>query len=84
MRVELAAHDEVLHSAIESSSGWLFKHTDDGVCAPFQSTRSAVDAAVDAQRSLGLPVRMGIATGEAEQRGHVGVSFEPFGARDVS
>ena len=31
--------------------------------------RSAVDAAVTAQRALGLPVRMGIATGEAEMRG---------------
>ena len=30
--------------------------------------RSAVDAAVDAQRALELPVRMGIATGEAELR----------------
>jgi class 3 adenylate cyclase len=28
----------------------------------------AVDAAVDAQRALELPVRMGIATGEAELR----------------
>ena len=29
---------------------------------------SAVNAAVDAQRELGLPVRMGLATGEAELR----------------
>lgn len=35
----------------------------------FASPRSAVDAAVDAQRALELPVRMGIATGEAELRG---------------
>src|SRR5215472_18610075 len=46
----------------------LFKHTGDGVCAAFASPRSAVDAAVAAQRELGLPVRMGIATGEAELR----------------
>jgi class 3 adenylate cyclase len=32
------------------------------------SPRSAVDAAVAAQRALELPVRMGIATGEAELR----------------
>ena len=47
----------------------MFKHTGDGVCAAFVSARAAVDAAVVAQRLLGLPVRMGIATGEAEQRG---------------
>src|SRR6185295_1486465 len=34
----------------------------------FASPRSAVDAAVDAQRALELPVRMGLATGEAELR----------------
>jgi predicted ATPase len=38
------------------------------VCAAFGSPRSAVDAAVAAQRALELPVRMGIATGEAELR----------------
>ena len=39
------------------------------MCAVFASPRSAVDAAVAAQRALELPVRMGIATGEAELRG---------------
>ena len=69
MRAALAAHDEVLRKAIEAHGGWLFKHTGDGVCAAFASPRSAVDAAVAAQRALELPVRMGIATGEAELRG---------------
>jgi len=69
MREALAAHDEVLRKAIEAHGGWLFKHTGDGVCAAFASPRSAVDAAVAAQRALELPVRMGIATGEAELRG---------------
>ena len=68
MRKALAAHDEVLRSAIEGHGGWLFKHTGDGVCAAFASPRSAVDAAVAAQRALELPVRMGLATGEAELR----------------
>jgi predicted ATPase len=68
MRVALAAHDEVLRKAIEAHGGWLFKHTGDGVCAAFASPRSAVDAAVVAQRGLELPVRMGLATGEAELR----------------
>src|SRR6201993_376003 len=68
MRVALAAHDEALRKAIEAHGGWLFKHTGDGVCAAFASPRSAVDAAVAAQRALELPVRMGLATGEAQLR----------------
>jgi len=68
MRIALAAHDEVLRGAIEAHGGWLFKHTGDGVCAAFASPRSAVDAGVAAQRALELPVRMGLATGEAELR----------------
>ncbi len=68
MRAALAAHDAVLHGAIETHGGWLFKHTGDGVCAAFSSPKSAVDAAVAAQRVLELPVRMGLATGEAELR----------------
>ena len=69
MRAALVVHDEVLRKAIEEHGGWLFKHTGDGVCAAFASPRSGVDAAVAAQRALKLPVRMGIATGEAELRG---------------
>jgi len=68
MRSALTAHDDVLRTAIEAHSGFLFKHTGDGVCAAFASPRSAVDAAVVAQRALELPVRMGLATGEAELR----------------
>ena len=68
MRIALAAHDEVLRAAIEAHGGFMFKHTGDGVCAAFASPRSAVDAAVAAQRALELPVRMGVATGEAELR----------------
>jgi predicted ATPase/class 3 adenylate cyclase len=69
MRGALAAHDEVLRTAIDARGGWLFKHTGDGVCAAFASPRAAVEAATDAQRLLDLPVRMGIATGKAEERG---------------
>jgi len=68
MRLELLAHDEVLRTAIEAHGGFLFSHTGDGVVAAFVSPKAAVDAAVDAQRKLELPVRMGIATGEAELR----------------
>jgi predicted ATPase len=69
MRAALVVHDKVLRTAIETHGGFMFKHTGDGVCAAFASPRSAVDAAVAAQRALELPVRMGIATGEAELRG---------------
>jgi predicted ATPase/class 3 adenylate cyclase len=66
MRAALRAHDEVLAEAIGRRDGWLFKHTGDGVCAAFTTPGAAVAAAIAAQRSLALPVRMGIATGEAE------------------
>jgi predicted ATPase len=68
MRAALTAHDEVLRSVIQTHGGFLFKHTGDGMCAAFTSPKAAVDAAVAAQRELELPVRMGIATGEAELR----------------
>ena len=66
MRSALLEHDEVLRSSIEAHDGFLFSHTGDCVVAAFASPRSAVDAAVAAQRALELPVRMGIATGEAQ------------------
>src|SRR5262245_35401814 len=68
LRGALLSHDEVLSTAIEQHGGYVFSHTGDGVVAAFASPRSAVDAAVAAQRALELPVRMGIATGEAELR----------------
>ena len=84
MRAALAAHDEVLRKAIEAHGGWLFKHTGDGVCAAFASPRSAVDAAVAAQRALELPVRMGI--GDRRSRaaggGLLRCGAQPCGAGD--
>ena len=68
MRAALLKHAGVLRTAIEKHEGFLFSHTGDGVVAAFTSPRSAVDAAIAAQRALELPVRMGIATGEAELR----------------
>jgi predicted ATPase len=66
MRSALVAHDKVLRTAIEAHDGLLFSHTGDGVVAAFASPMSAIETAIDAQRELQLPVRMGIATGEAE------------------
>jgi class 3 adenylate cyclase len=68
MRKALVAHDEVLCTTIEKHGGYVVKHTGDGVVAAFASPMSAVEAAVAAQQSLELPVRMGLATGEAELR----------------
>jgi class 3 adenylate cyclase len=68
MRAALLAHDDVLRSSIEAHQGFLFSHTGDGVVAAFASPKSAVAAAIVAQRALELPVRMGVATGEAELR----------------
>lgn len=68
MREALASHDAVLRTAIDAHGGFMFKHTGDGVCAAFASPTSAVDAAIAAQLTLELPVRMGLATGQAELR----------------
>jgi class 3 adenylate cyclase len=58
----------VLRTAIEAHARFLFSDTGDGVVAAFASPMSAVNAAIDTQRELQLPVRMGLATGEAELR----------------
>jgi predicted ATPase len=69
MRVALEKHNDTLRQAVESNGGKVFNYTGDGMCAVFDSPCSAAGAAIDAQRALELPVRMGIATGEAEFRG---------------
>jgi predicted ATPase/class 3 adenylate cyclase len=77
MREALARHDELIRDAIASHGGHVVKGTGDGVHAAFGSAQDAVGAAIDAQRELtaeswgeagALRVRMGIHTGEAEQR----------------
>ena len=60
MRAALAEHDAALRKALEAHDGLVFKHTGDGICAAFSSPKSAVDAAITAQRTLKLPVRMGL------------------------
>jgi class 3 adenylate cyclase len=77
MRLALAAHDEMVRAAVAAHHGYVFSTGGDGVAVAFARAAAAVDAAVDAQRVLGawpwppgvpLRVRMGIATGEAEER----------------
>jgi predicted ATPase len=64
----LVAHDELLRTVTERHGGTVFKHTGDGMCVVFTSAPEAVAAAIEAQQSLELPVRMGLHTGEAESR----------------
>jgi class 3 adenylate cyclase len=77
MKVALARHDEILRDAIDAHAGHVVKATGDGVHAAFATAHDAIDAALDAQRSLSaepwpetvpLRVRMGIHTGEAQER----------------
>lgn len=68
MMAALQLHNRVLLEGIEAHGGRVFNCAGDGICAVFASPACAVDAAVEAQRVLKLPVRMGIASGEAERR----------------
>jgi predicted ATPase len=69
MQVALETHNKVLRETVEANDGKVFNYTGDGMCAVFSSPQSAVDAAIAAQLELELPVRMGLATGDAELRG---------------
>ena len=77
MRVALARHDETLSSAVEAHRGFVFSTGGDGLAAAFERSVDAVEAAVEAQRGLQaeawpdpvvLGVRMGVHTGEAQER----------------
>ena len=77
MGVALRRHDELLRSAIESSSGYVFKTVGDAFCAAFAAAQDALEAAARAQAALqaepwpeeaGLAVRMALHTGQCEER----------------
>src|SRR5262245_59153529 len=77
MQDALARHDELLREAVTAHDGVVVKGTGDGFHAAFATAHDAVDAAVDAQRtltvepwsgSLALRVRVGVHTGEAQHR----------------
>ena len=77
MKDALEVHDALVLAAVDHAGGRVFKHTGDGMCAVFPSAGAAVAAAVDIQRRLaeesfdtvgGLTVRIGIHSGEAEER----------------
>ena len=78
MRTALSRHDALLTGAVVGAGGRVFKSTGDGTFGVFQTAKSALDAAVAAQRALiaefpedeppALRVRMAIHTGDAESR----------------
>jgi class 3 adenylate cyclase len=77
MASALRRHDQILRSAIEQASGFVFKTVGDAFCAAFSSSRSAVEAVLAAQRALTaeswptarpIRVRMGLHAGVCEER----------------
>ncbi len=77
MRAALAIHDELLRKVVDAAGGRIFKHTGDGSVSVFSVASDALVAAAEIQRRLGemtfadigeLRVRMGIHTGEVEER----------------
>jgi predicted ATPase/class 3 adenylate cyclase len=77
MREALARHDEALRSAIEAHNGYVFSTGGDGFAAAFGRAGDGLAAAVDAQLAfndeawpdgLVVKVRMGLHTGEADER----------------
>jgi predicted ATPase len=78
MRAALARHDELVREAIEAHGGYVFATGGDGFAAAFGRAHDALAAAGDAQTALAaeswpdgavLRVRMGVHTGEVDERG---------------
>ena len=77
MRVALTRHDALIREAIQRYGGHVFKTGGDSFCAAFRTAKDAVSAALAAQQALRvepwpetarIAVRMGLHTGDAEQR----------------
>ena len=79
MRAALARHDEIVRTAVESNGGSVIKTTGDGLYAVFPTAHDAAAAAIESQKSIAsepwstlaadvLKVRIGIHTGEAQER----------------
>jgi class 3 adenylate cyclase len=68
----LEQHDQAIDRQLAQFGGRLVKRMGDGVLAVFDGPARAVNCAVairDALRQLGIDVRVGLHTGEIEQRG---------------
>ncbi|WP_394793812.1 tetratricopeptide repeat protein [Armatimonas sp.] len=77
MRLALARHDALLREVIARHNGHVFKTIGDAFCVAFYTAPEALNATLDAQRTLiteswpaqtPLKVRMALHTGEAESR----------------
>ncbi len=77
MRVASARHDALLRAAVEARGGHVVKSTGDGIHAVFSAAPHAALAAMDAVRAFSaetwnvtgpLRIRIGIHTGEADER----------------
>ncbi len=68
MSEALAEHDALLRTTIDAHGGTVFSTGGDGFAAAFSDAAAALRAALDVQRCVGLPVRMGLHTGTAVER----------------
>ena len=77
MRSAMARHNEILSTAVSRHGGTVFNWLGDGIAAAFPSAAEALRAAADIQRELAaldtadidrLSVRVGVHSGEVEQR----------------
>jgi predicted ATPase/class 3 adenylate cyclase len=72
MGADVARHDELIRAAVDHHEGVVFATGGDGFAVAFARAGDALGCAVEVQQSLraaGLPgVRMGVHTGEAEER----------------
>lgn len=68
MAAALMRHDAAIEAAVTRAGGRVVKHTGDGFMAVFAEAEEAVAAAVAAQRTVELPIRIGMHLGTASAR----------------
>jgi predicted ATPase/class 3 adenylate cyclase len=72
MREGLALHDGIIREAVSHHEGYVFATGGDGFAVSFARAGDAIAAAASAQLGLGVqalpPVRMGVHTGETDER----------------
>ncbi len=72
-RLQLDEHDRIAQRLVETHRGRLVKYTGDGLLATFDGPGRAIRCAIGLKPALAqlrLPVRVGLHTGEVEQRGN--------------
>jgi class 3 adenylate cyclase len=93
MRSVLSRHDEILRHVTQEREGYVFKTVGDAFCVAFSTAPDALEAALEAQRSLldeewqetwPLRVRMALHTGAAEERDATTSALRSTGWRGCS